>query len=283
MSETEENPPTVTKAQLAAAKAEVAKQDKEEAAEKAAADKMAKQAEKEAKAAEKAAKKAEADQAKAEKEAAEKAAKEAAAIELPIYFTSDYNEDDPDQKLIDLLEAKNWLTGVNHKQGRSFSAKITYKGGRRFMSQQVVLGKRSLNPNQGNWKLFVGSARFRRSEEFAGLIKDVHFLHAMCTSQGGQENFDLRWLEDVPLDVQQEKKTFLRGDKGRILGLPFRIRKSQVYQGLKIPLRPGEANKILELAKKEDVKLKKPTVEYLHEIIQEEHEAAQERKKKSET
>lgn len=174
-------------------------------------------------------------------------------IELPLYFSDPAK--DPATLAIQRLDAEHWLlgTGPYHESGKSFSAKMTYVGPRSFMSRQIILAKRSISPQKGNWKPFVGSARLRKDQEYGGNIKDPQFIFEALTSQGGKKNYKLRFVEDAPLAVEKEKERFLTSDRARILALPYRVRKDQVKLGLKPPLNPGEAAIILSELSKEGV------------------------------
>lgn len=218
---------------------------------------------------------------KAGKKEAEKRKKEEEAALLKIDYdaTPDYFEnpaEDPETRDVQQLQAAHWFagTGIYQKGGKSFSAKITYLGPRRFMSREIKLGVRSIVPNAGNWKIFVGSARLRRGTEFTGDVKDPKYIHDLLHTPGGKKNFKVRFVEDAPLSVKQEKKRFLSRDVGRILALPFRIRKGQILAGLKIPLRPGEAAQILQDISKEGLpKSSKHITAYLNELIKKEDTA----------
>jgi len=254
-----------------------AKKEKAEKARKKA-DKIAK-AQKKAEA-KKAMKKAEAEikaQIKAEKEAQKNLDYDA----IPDYFVKP--AEDPETRSVQALQAAHWFagTGIYQKGGKSFSAKITYLGPRRFMSREIKLGKRSILPNAGNWKIFVGSARLRRGQEFGGDVKDTQYIHDLLQTPGGKKNFKVRFVEDDPLATKKEKKRFLSRDVGRILALPFRIRKSQILQGLKIPLRPGEAAQILHDISKDGLpKSSKHIAKYLNELIAKEDKAIAVKKSK---
>jgi hypothetical protein len=237
--------------------------------------------------------------AKAEKEAAKQAEKERKAEAkkkkaerregitkldydaIPDYFVKP--AEDPETRSVQQLQAIHWFagTGSYQKGGKSFSAKITYLGPRRFMSREIKLGKRSIVPNAGNWKIFVGSARLRRGEEFGGDVKDAQYIHDLLTTPGGKKNFKVRFVEDEPLQVKKEKKRFLSQDVGRILALPYHMRKSRILQGLKIPLRPGEAAQILQEISKEGLpKSSKDIAKYLNELIKKEDTATAVKKSK---
>jgi len=202
--------------------------------------------------------------------------------EIPAYFANPSK--DPDILEIQQAVAMHWLlgTGLYSDFGTSFSAKITYVGPRNFMSRQIKLAKRSINPAKGNWKVFVGSARIRKGVEYTGNIKDPKFIFDLLQSKGGQENFKVRFVEDEPLQMKKEKAHFLRRDNSRILNLPYRIRKDQIKMGIKIPLNPGEAAQILhELSEEGLPKSKAKTItNYLNELIQEEDRKKAERKSK---
>jgi hypothetical protein len=193
-------------------------------------------------------------------------------IPVPIYFT-DPAFDDEGTLAIQKLEAHHWFlgTGPFEKEGKSFSAKVTYVGPRKFMSRQIVLGKRSINPNKGNWKTFVGSARIRQNIEYHGNIKDTQFVLNALNTQGGLANYKIRFVEDDPLAVKEEKSRFLTRDKSRVLRLPYRLRKDQIKMGVKVPLNPGEAAQILkELSEEGLPKSSKGITEYLNSVIEEE-------------
>lgn len=203
------------------------------------------------------------------------------SIPLPAYFDDPAMDDEGTLKIQE-LEAKHWLlgTGPFEKENKSYSAKITYKGPRRFMSRQVVLGKRSIAPNRGNWKVFVGSARLRQNEEYHGNIKDTQFIYDALFTEGGQKNYSIRFVQDPPLAEKEEKARFLGRDSSRVLSLPYRIRKDQIRLGLKIPLRPGEAAQILsELSEEGLPKDSKHITEYLNQLIQQEKPVSKEQKK----
>lgn len=201
-------------------------------------------------------------------------------IPLPLYF------EDPalkDQATLEIqqLEAYHWLmgTGPFEETGKSFSAKITYTGPRRFMSRQLILAKRSIAPNKGNWKTFAGSARLWHGQEFQGNVKDPQFLHDLLTTKGGQKNYSVRFVEDAPLEKKEEKERFLARDKSRLLQGPYRIRKDHIKMGLKPPLNPGEAAQILsELSEEGLSKDAQHITKYLNELITEEARLTKEEK-----
>lgn len=191
---------------------------------------------------------------------------------IPKYFNDPAIDDEATLKL-QKLQAFHWLCGTSiyAKGGMSFSAKITYTGPRPFMSRQIMLAKRSIAPNKGNWKTFIGSARIRRGQEYSGLVKDTKYIFDLLHTKGGKQNFKVRFVQDEPLAVKQEKARFLQRDETRILNLPYRIRKDQIKLGIKIPLNPGEAAVILkELSEEGLPKSSKHISEYLNQLIEKE-------------
>lgn len=202
-------------------------------------------------------------------------------IALPIYFENPAINDEATLE-IQKLEAHHWFmgTGPFEKTRKSFSARITYNGIRRFLSRQVILGKRSIAPNKGNWKIFVAPVRFWQGQEFQGNVKDVQFLLETLTTEGGKKNLSVRFVEDGPLEKKEEKKRFLARDKSRILNVKYQIRKDQIKLGLKTPLNPGEAAQILsELSEEGLPKDAKHITEYLEGLIAEEARLVKEQKK----
>ncbi len=202
---------------------------------------------------------------------------------LPLYFEEPALTDEATLE-IQRMEAQHWLlgTGPFQESGKSYSAHVTYSGPRRFLSQTITLGKRSIAPNRGNWRCFNAPVRFWQNQECQSIIKDAKFLLDALTTPGGKKNYSVRFVEDEPLGKKEEKKQLFRRDLSRFLAMNPRIRLDQIKMGLKIPLNPGEASQFLEELSKEGLpKGAKGVAKYLNELIAEEARVKKEESKQS--
>jgi hypothetical protein len=220
-------------------------EDNSDQAKKAAKEKTAKEKKEAVKKAAKAKKAAAKKAAQAKKAAAKKAAQEKkkVQIELPAYFTTKY-PDYQDEKKAE-QEALCWFLGVDTDKKpleTSYSARITYVGPKHKVSKKIKAAKRAINPNFGNWKLFISTVRFFKGTESVILIKDPAFIkEALSTT-----NYKVRIVMDAKIQKESLKSKHFARDEAHILRMKPRLRRDMVASGLKPVMHKGEAKQFLE-------------------------------------